>query len=204
MPAVVDPGDGLDLGVAPQVAAALAQAADIALVQAVHIDVTRTGIEKAVHQHLGVEHGNQGLELCGAQALGIGGVNPGLGVGGIHQIPLIGRAHIEHAARREDGGFGKAGRRRIVEGAAGTGQGLNLGGTVMLFKQRGRAAGGVIAGLRFALQHQHGRRSIATRLRQLPGGGCTGHARAHDDEIPDIFLHCFSPRCSRSWPCMAG
>ena len=195
VPEVVDAGNAFHGRVAPQVAAALAQAADIALVQAVHVDIARTAIQKTVYQYIGVENGHQGLELLGTQALGIGGVDDGLCIGGIDQLFLRGGAHIEHAAWREDGRFGKACGRRVIEGAAGAGQSLNLGRAVMLFKQRGRAAGGVIAGLGFALQHQHGRGRVTAGLCQLPCGGGTGHARTHDDEIPHFFLHCVSPCC---------
>ena len=135
----------------------LAQAADKALVQAVHIDIACAAIEKAVDQHLGIETGHQVLELRSIQALGLGRVNEGLCIGGIDQLFLFCGTDIQHAAWGEDGGLGKTGGRCIVEGAAGTGQGLHLGRTIVLFKQRGRAACGVIARLGFTLEHQHGR-----------------------------------------------
>ncbi|MNT45761.1 hypothetical protein D3C72_1823600 [compost metagenome] len=93
---------------------------------------------------------------------------------------LVVARHIQHAARADQGLLGKVGWRLLVKHAAGTCQCLYLGGAVMLFKQRGRTARGVIAGLRFALQHQHG-----CALCQLPGGGAASHAGTDDDEIPD-------------------
>src|SRR5256885_11951854 len=56
----------------------------------------------------------------------MGRVQERLGMGGIEQVLLRGRAHIEHAARRQDGRLHKALRRLLVEGAAGARQRLDL------------------------------------------------------------------------------
>ena len=85
VPEVVAAGDALHFRVAPQLAAALAQAANVALVQAVHVNVACAVVQKTVYQHFGVQHGHQRLELLGVQASGTGGVDGGFGVGGIDQ-----------------------------------------------------------------------------------------------------------------------
>ena len=179
---------GADLGLCPQVAAALAQAADKALVQAMHVDIAGAGVEKAVHQHFGVQAGYEGQKLSGRQAGEAGRVALGLGEGGVQGFLLIRACHVEHAARGEQRCFGKAGGWVVQHVTAGPGQGLGGLAAVLGVIQRGRAAGGVVAGLRFALQYQHRRWRVAARLGQLPGHRAAGHAAADDHKIPNLHL----------------
>ncbi|MNN91426.1 hypothetical protein D3C81_2095420 [compost metagenome] len=74
--------------------------------------------------------------------------------------------------------LGKALRRLFVEGAAGAGQRLDLRRAVGLHEHGRGAAGGVVAGLGFALQHCHGRRGA-----QAVGHGRAGDAGADHGEI---------------------
>ena len=71
--------------------------------QAVHVDVACAVVRKAIDQQRGVQAGHQGLEFIGAQAPRMGRVQERLGMGGIEQVLLRGRAHIEHAALSIDG-----------------------------------------------------------------------------------------------------
>ena len=93
----------------------------------------------------------------------------------------------------QDGVVRKASGGLLVKRPAGTRERLHLQGAVMLFKQRCRAACGVVAGLAFALQHQY----LSAGLCQLPANGCTSHACTDHDHIPDCFAHIrFTPRDS--------
>ena len=91
---------------------------------------------------------------------------------------LIGSRDHQHAARRQDRMLGEARRRLLQEGAAGPGQAPDRPVAVILGEQRGRTAGGVIAGLALALQNQH-----PPMLGEGIGGRGAGNTGADDDEI---------------------
>ena len=183
-PAVIQALQPRHLGIAADGAAALAQAAQIALVQRVHVDVGGAGLAHAGGHGLGAQAGQLGQQLIARQAAHAGVERQDLGIGRVQQIELIRPRKIDHAARREDGRAAELGRRRIVEGAAGARQRPDVGRAIGGRVQRGRAPRGVVAGLGFALQQQH-----AALPGQFPAHGGAGNARADDDEV--VVVHGF-------------
>ena len=146
-----------------------------------HVDVTGIGIvERACHLFR-PQHGQQGQcffhgNATQMRALAVQGVPFGL------QLRFLpGRGNDERAARREQGMLGKPFRRVFEKGAAGAGEGAHLRRTVALHEQGRRAAGGVVAGLRFALQQQH-----ACMRCQPVRGRSAGNACADDDDVSSL------------------
>ncbi len=167
-----------DFGIRAQHGAAPPRAAQVALVQRMHVDVGGIGLQHAGGHGLGPQAGQQGQQLVAREQTHGRVALARVFEGCMQRRQLLRPRHIGHAARGEDGGVPELRRRRVVEGAAGTRQGLNVGRAVSGAVERRRAAGSVVAGLGFALQQQH-----APRRSQFPGYGRTGNARADDHEV---------------------
>ena len=160
--------------------APLAQAAQVALVQRMHVDVSRFGLAHASGHGLGFQARQLGQQRGLVHPFHIGGCRTGIVVGPFEQIQLVWPRHVNHATRREDGVCAKLQRGRVVERTAGARQGLDVGRAIRGHVQRSRAPGGVIAGLRFPLQQQH---AAAPVLYKLPGNGSACNTGADDDVV---------------------
>ncbi|MNN01807.1 hypothetical protein D3C81_1144350 [compost metagenome] len=177
LPAPVAPFDRTGFGTAGQHAAVVAHAAQVALVQGMDIHVGRIRLQHRSQHMLGPQHRHQRARAGAVQALrACAKAGQHLPVG-VELVLLAGPGQHHGAARQQHRLRGKAGRRRIEEGAAGHGQPAHLRRAVAFEVKGGRAAGRVVAGLRLALEHDH-----APRLRQPVSHRRPGNAGA-DDEV---------------------
>ena len=143
-----------------------------------HVDVGRVGLVGAAEHLLAAQHRHQGQRLVAAQP-------PRLRRHGLQHrasvrpaAPPARAGDEQRAARRQERVLGKAVGRLLEEGAAGQRQRAHLRRAVAGHEQRRRAAGAVVAGLRFALQQRHAavrREPVADRRR--------GDAAADDDAV---------------------
>jgi hypothetical protein len=89
---------------------------------------------------------------------------------------VVGARDHHRAARREQRVLREACGRVLQEGAACHGEGAHLRRAVAFHEERGRAAGGVVAGLRLALEQDH------ARMRGQPVGRRSPRDAAADHE----------------------
>lgn len=175
--AVLERG-GNEFGVVAQHRALARHAAQEALVQGMHVDIAGVRLLDSAAQLVRPQAGHARQRLFGVDQRDVGRLAAEFVVDLSQQILLVGRGDVQHAARAQQGMLAETLRRMFVEIAAGAGQRLDLGGAVGLHEHGGRAAGGVVAGLGFALQHHDGGGRA-----QAVGHGCAGDAGADDGVI---------------------
>lgn len=137
------------------------------------------------HEQALLQAGHQGAGLARVDALGAQAVAAVHGQGLVQLGFLAGRSYVEHAARLQQRVLAKTFGRRAVEATAGACQRAYLRGAVALHEHGGRAARGVVSGLRLAFQHHY--RGAAPG--QPPGHRGTGHAATDHREIQNLAFH---------------
>ena len=93
----------------------------------------------------------------------------------LEQAELIRPCNGDHAARRQQRMFAKAGRRMFEKGAAGDRQAAHQAAAIILGKAGGRAAGRMVAALTLAFQNDD-----RGELRRLVGRARAGNSSADD------------------------
>ncbi|MCY1432879.1 hypothetical protein D9M71_488880 [compost metagenome] len=153
-------------------------AAQVSLVQGVGVDVGGAGIEHGALDLVAAQYRHQRAGFVGAEHPHVGDVFEGAVELALQLFGVAAEVHHHLAARREQRMFAEAFRRCVEEGAAGGGQGAYLGRAVGHGIERGRAPGGVVAGVLLALQYQH-----PPVARQPVTGGGAGDPGTDDDEV---------------------
>ncbi len=144
----------------------------------VHVHVGGVGLVHGAQHLFRPQHGHALAGFLGAQQARIGRDGAQYLPVRFEQGQLPRAGDHERAARRQQRMRGKARRRILQEGAACHRQRAYLRGAVAFHEQRRRAAGRVVAGLRFALEHD----DAAMRCQPVRDGR-TGNAAPDDEEV---------------------
>ncbi|MNO99885.1 hypothetical protein D3C76_916670 [compost metagenome] len=167
-----------DFAVGVDLALMAADTAQVALVQGIGVDVAGAGVVQCAVDFFRTQDRHTRAGLCGAQQLHLGHAGLGAFILALQLLGVAIEVHGHFPARGQQWVFGKTLGWRIEERPAGQGQGTHLGRAVSGCVQGGGAAGGVVAGVRFAFEHDHPR-----LLRQPETRGRTGNAAADDDVV---------------------
>ncbi len=177
-PGAVDPADLQRFVVAQDLPLVAADAAQVALVQGVGIDVGAGGVVGGAEDLVATQHRHDRAGLFRVQQAHLRHQRLAAFVLTAEFFRIVAEVDHHFRTRAEQRMLAEAGRRVVEEGPAGGGERAHLGCAVGHRVVRGGAAGGVVAGLRLALQHHDpavGRQPVA--------GGCAGDAGTDDEVI---------------------
>ena len=134
--------------------AVVADATQKPLVQTVHINICRVGLVDGAGYVFGLEYGQASVSLGRRQTDDLGAALARDRIRLVEQVELgLGPDH-QHAARTQNGRFGKACGRRFIECPADPCKRSDQRWPIGLDEHRRRAAGGVVARLLFAFEHE--------------------------------------------------
>ena len=176
LPSIVRARDGRHLGIAHQPPAGPSHAAQVALVDGMHVHVGGIGFVHGTGDLFGPQHRHARQRLVAAQAARVGRHRAQYVPVRVEQAFLAGCPDHQGATRRQQRMFGEACRRVLQKVAARLSERAHLRRAVAFHEERRRAAGRVIAGLRFPFEHGH------AAVRGKPVGDRSTCDAAADDE----------------------